>query len=258
MPTPTVNFILRSGAKKNPWTPAQITTALWLDANDASTITLNGSNVSQWNDKSGNSRNLIQPTTASQPTYSTNSLNSKATIDFPTNKTMVNNAFTIGTTSTVFAVIKPNSLNSGQNRDFITTGATADNSKAHILFHDVSSTRSLALYAGVGFSTPNVLTQGLWSVIGGITNGASSELRSNGIVVATGNAGNQSWTSGIRLGSNSYSTFYSIATYAEVIVTSKVLSQSDKQKIEGYLAHKWGLTANLPAGHPYKTTAPTV
>lgn len=28
------------------------------------------------------------------------------------------------------------------------------------------------------------------------------------------------------------------------------------QKIEGYLAHKYGLTANLPLSHPYKTIAP--
>lgn len=33
-------------------------------------------------------------------------------------------------------------------------------------------------------------------------------------------------------------------------------TQSDRQKIEGYLSHKHGLTANLPADHPYKTTAP--
>jgi hypothetical protein len=248
------HFFSGVSKKKKFWTPSQIVPDVWYDADDSSTITLNGSTVSQWNDKSGNSRNLTQPTTASQPTYSTNSLNSKATIDFPTSKTMVNNAFTIGTTSTVFAVIKPNAINSGvgNNRDFITTGATGDNTKAHILFHDASSTSSLALYAGVGFSSPNVLTQGLWSIIGGITNGASSEIRNNGRVVATGNAGSQSWTSGIRLGANSYTTFYSIATYAEVIVTSKVLSQSDKQKIEGYLAWKWGLQHMLTSTHPYR------
>jgi hypothetical protein len=32
---------------------------------------------------------------------------------------------------------------------------------------------------------------------------------------------------------------------------------SNKQnEAEGYLAHKWGLTAKLPSNHPYKTTAP--
>ena len=31
---------------------------------------------------------------------------------------------------------------------------------------------------------------------------------------------------------------------------------SDVEKAEGYLAHKWGLTANLPVSHPYKSSAP--
>lgn len=31
---------------------------------------------------------------------------------------------------------------------------------------------------------------------------------------------------------------------------------TDVQKAEGYLAHKWGLTANLPVSHPYKSSAP--
>ncbi len=31
---------------------------------------------------------------------------------------------------------------------------------------------------------------------------------------------------------------------------------TDVQKAEGYLAHKWGLTSNLPVSHPYKSSAP--
>lgn len=43
---------------------------------------------------------------------------------------------------------------------------------------------------------------------------------------------------------------------AEVILFSDVLSDSDRQKVEGYLAWKWGLQASLPAGHPYHDAAP--
>lgn len=43
----------------------------------------------------------------------------------------------------------------------------------------------------------------------------------------------------------------------EVLVFSSSLSPSDREKVEGYLAHKWGLTSLLPGGHPYKTIAPT-
>lgn len=34
------------------------------------------------------------------------------------------------------------------------------------------------------------------------------------------------------------------------------LNTADRQRLEGYLAHRWGLTGNLPGGHPYKTTPP--
>lgn len=44
---------------------------LWLDAADGATITSSSSNVSQWNDKSGSSRNFTQPTGANQPVVGT-------------------------------------------------------------------------------------------------------------------------------------------------------------------------------------------
>jgi N-acetylneuraminic acid mutarotase len=42
----------------------------------------------------------------------------------------------------------------------------------------------------------------------------------------------------------------------EIVALKSLSSISDRQKIEGYLAHKWGLAASLPTGHPYKTNAP--
>ena len=43
---------------------------------------------------------------------------------------------------------------------------------------------------------------------------------------------------------------------AEVTIFSEALSTANRQKMEGYYAWKYALTANLPAGHPYKTVAP--
>jgi hypothetical protein len=42
----------------------------------------------------------------------------------------------------------------------------------------------------------------------------------------------------------------------EVVICEGVLSDSDREKVEGYLAHKWGLEGNLDAGHPYKAAPP--
>jgi hypothetical protein len=42
----------------------------------------------------------------------------------------------------------------------------------------------------------------------------------------------------------------------ELIVFASPQDVVIRNKLEGYLAHKWGLTANLPSDHPYKTNAP--
>jgi hypothetical protein len=43
---------------------------------------------------------------------------------------------------------------------------------------------------------------------------------------------------------------------AEVVSVSAAISLADKQRIEGYLAHKWGIA--LEAGHPYEAAPPLV
>ena len=44
----------------------------------------------------------------------------------------------------------------------------------------------------------------------------------------------------------------------EVVIVDGELSTEDRQKMEGYLAWKWGQVSKLPAAHPYKNAAPTV
>jgi hypothetical protein len=41
-----------------------------------------------------------------------------------------------------------------------------------------------------------------------------------------------------------------------VIICKSVLPPIDYQKLEGYLAHKWGFAGNLPSAHLYKTLEP--
>lgn len=43
----------------------------------------------------------------------------------------------------------------------------------------------------------------------------------------------------------------------EFIATSNALTPSDRQDVEGYLAAKWGLSAQLPSYHPYKNFQPS-
>ena len=64
-----IKFPIIYNAPAKAWTPAQLPTAIWLDATDSGTITLNGATISQWNDKSGNGRDVLQSTAANQPAW---------------------------------------------------------------------------------------------------------------------------------------------------------------------------------------------
>ena len=44
--------------------------------------------------------------------------------------------------------------------------------------------------------------------------------------------------------------------YYEVLVFNTRLTSTERQTVEGYLAWKWGLQADLPAAHPHLSTAP--
>jgi len=41
------------------------------------------------------------------------------------------------------------------------------------------------------------------------------------------------------------------------MITGSGFSDSDRQRVEGYLAHKWGCEGDLGSDHPYKSSAPT-
>jgi|GEM_PF-3171598 len=43
---------------------------------------------------------------------------------------------------------------------------------------------------------------------------------------------------------------------AEILWYSNSLNNLDRQKVEGYLAHKWGLAFQLPSDHPYREKSP--
>jgi hypothetical protein len=42
----------------------------------------------------------------------------------------------------------------------------------------------------------------------------------------------------------------------EILIWSRALSADDLARTEGYLAHRWGIAAKLPAAHPYKSAPP--
>jgi len=247
------------------WTPAQITTELWFDAADASTITLNGSTVSQWDDKSGNSRNISQATSGNQPAYS--SVNSEITFDGNNDILSNSSVGALGLISvSMIAVIKMNS--GGANEDLpVGIGETLQTGKIRSFYRASNGTT----VGFAGWSRDVASSTHSWDVGGDyhIFFGSNDKLiaSSNVLLSRDGITPTVHSTSGdliatadgFSVGSlrgGSVANYYSAISVKEIIVFYSTITDDDRQRIEGYLAHKWGLTANLPADHPYKTLPP--
>lgn len=233
------------------WTPSQISTATWLDADDASTIVLNGSTVSQWTDKSGNSLNATQAIAAQQPAYSIAAINGKNALSLDGVDDWMSLATATYTDSgCAFAVISPNSdptysafLSVSSEYTLYLGGAT--------LTQVLRSTRITPGALGVPSTGAFILGYRSHSL------SPLYELAVNGSVVATNTVAFTVANPPNSIGSNQ-STNKFAGLFAELVLVNAQVSLDNRQRMEGYLAWKWGLQGNLPVGHPYKNSPPTV
>ena len=263
------------------WTPAALCTpvalgsslSLWLDADDSSTITLNGSTVSQWDDKSGNGRHVSQATAVNQPTYQSTGLNGKGTLNFNgkfiqaqtawvnyTNGLQVISVFRNRNTATSVSYANRIAGGSPQTRLQNIVIPSGNEFQSRIFGH------ADATEAWIGRASP-MPTLNQWTILGTLYNGGNNnsavEIYLNAQKSDTTNNSNgvfskQTTTSSIPLAIGAQANGGTLTTgdYAEFIVIQDALSTTDRQRLEGYLAHKWGLIANLPSDHPFKSTPP--
>jgi len=63
-------------------------------------------------------------------------------------------------------------------------------------------------------------------------------------------------TTGIGISDPFMSRYYN-GYIGDFIFFGTSYTTTEREKTEGYLAWKWGIQANLPSGHPYKSAAPT-
>jgi hypothetical protein len=249
------------------WTPAAITTALWLDAADASTVTTVSGNVSQWNDKSGNSRHVAQGTAGSRPAYTSAGLNGLNVITFDgTADHLFNTSAALQRNvgaSTIWAVARPGGNTAAQK--FILQTLTPAPASRAILAYDTSN----GFFAGGRRETANTFqgtTPAAYSSSARILcaqfDYANATLTTfeNGTQAATRSfqtAGNTPNDGGaLYIGSNQTSGGFWNDIICEIVMINSVPSQSLRERVEGYLAHRWGLTGGLPGGQPFLTFPP--
>lgn len=247
-------FVKTTQPSQQLWTPADIQTLLWFDASDSNSITLNGNNVSQWNDKSGNAYNGTQAVAASQPLY-TGSLNNKNVVYFNSDGLSLPLIDYVDRNMSVYAVFNK----------------TANSSYQVVLTAAKAAANSVAILASVG--------PGRWGSYTSIDVNASTTVDSNYSIFSmvgdvpinrvnfwkngTDNGTVDGyWTANTvfnssYIGTDQYGSVF-FGNLAEIVYVNQTNSTSDRQRMEGYLAWKWGLEANLPNDHPYKNSAPLV
>ncbi len=236
--------------------------SLWLDAADRTTITLSGSNVTQWNDKSGNGNNVTQGTGSLQPTYSSTS---NAIVFNATGYLSIPNALSLITpTYTVFVVDKRATSNVSF---FIGEHTVAIANTALILgYNDTSTSHHTTAYvadlqvtipAYQGASEPRRMHRFGYTgttrntFINGGQYSASQSFSNTLPVWSNANVGAGFWSPG-----QAGQTWWYVGNIHEVLFFNRVLTTSESQQVEGYLAWKWGLLSNLPTNHTYRLVKP--
>ena len=236
------------GASALDFTPGSVPgLTLWLDAADTATITSSSNNVTQWNDKSGLGYHF---TSSSNPRTGTKTINGLNVIDTGTNSTAnLNNAsIPIGPNYTMFFVAHQTACQAQCNlfsNSYM--GMVTYNYSYNALMSNGTTWSTGTRFPNSGMmSSPSIME--FMCASGGVGvmyhNGISSTSNQyqyykdgtmpGGMTLSTNNASSQ-WLGNI----------------AEVIVYNNCLSTANRQKVEGYLAWKWGLQGKLPAIHPW-------
>jgi len=225
-----------------PFNPSQITTTLWLDSTDSSTLTDDGAGlISQWRDKSGNN-NHANGVTTGRPTLTLAVQNGLNVLRFsPPNSLEIVNRLTLTGEYTIFTVLSRRVITG--TRIFI--GDSLTDAK---LGHTVPSTQRFfarSLSAGSNDQTivyPTAINVfGLISVQRDASNKVDYQFNNTSAVRLYADA-SQSGTTGVRrIGNDNAGTAGWNGDIAEVIVIDGNVSSALKTQINNYLITKYNL-----------------
>jgi hypothetical protein len=239
---------------------------LWLDGADSSTIT-GTTSVTAWRDKSTNAyvANSFVNSVAN-PSSVSNIQNGNGVIRYTAGNGSSIANFVLAQTMSIFMLYYP--INQSTNGPFLEHSPDA-NTNSGLYFHANGGDNFLINAGTTGYPFPsvnfgNTTVSNTWQLIQGINpdtvNSNKIAFYVNGTTRASGATQSAAITVTKTLyingrggtGNLSYNTYL-----AELIIYNTALTPSQRQRVEGYLAQKWGLQSSLPANHPFKTIAPT-
>ena len=237
-----------------PWTPADISTTAWYDAADAGTITESSGAVSQWNDKSGNGNHAAQGSAADQPATG-GAINGVNAIDFnplSSTKQYLTTDLEQLTTVSIYLVIDPTARGINGYGAAIGANAAGHGQNSGLFW-------PLEQYATGTERNDVYYTDSTLDKV--FCNGIEDSANHNFEPVILSHQGTSLPTANLKylIGNRAASLqsgFAYMGLMGEIIICPQEHDLATRQKMEGYLAHKWSLEANLPVNHPYKELAP--
>lgn len=251
------------------WSPTLLPDLqVWFDATKFSGL-VDGTAVATWADSSGNARNATQGVAASKPLYKVGIQNGLPALLFDgVNDMLATAAFNWPTVQATIVAVGYSDLAS--SRQFVTWG---DDPILQVgafgLLRESGLRLSTSLRGTVGQSafTTSTTINGGWHVMAGLcdmglASGETAVVLDGSFGTIGGSNNNNLDTSfgafGFGLGAGTSFSRPLSGYLGEVVVYSRVLTTSERQIVEGYLAWKWGLSSLLPSTHPFKTYAPHV
>lgn len=235
---------------------------LWLDAGDGVTYP---EGVMTWQDKSGQNNHALQATPANRPLWVNNILEGKPVIRFDGSSSYLEIAADVlaeGNDITILSVLNKNDTSldrrwisaAEDSAEFWPVWSLQITGGGNLRFFLYTGDTPHALVGSTGivddefflFSSRYSSTDDVW------------DMHLNGFLEdeddKTGDL--DRITLGTDIGFYRHAQTYWDGDIAEIIIYDRALSTEDQQKIEGYLAHKYGLENELPEGHPYKDFPP--
>lgn len=264
----SIQQFLMTTASGGTFQPDDITGLVaWWDASDESTFTLTGSAVDRWYDKVLITRYGEQTTAGAKPAWSSTARNSKPGVTFDGGDRLPLSAITdlpTGQSNSVIFVVGYTVYYLNWSK-VIAWGGTSGTYPMRA----IGTTATDGFHTWDGWGTPDSNSAMQWSgdnlVYQAILktgtdmypkyhiNGSSTANTGTTLVGATtstsrGTIGDAATTTDAGENWN--------GVVQEILVYNEELSDTDRQKVEGYAAHKWALTSLLPSDHPYKSVAP--
>ena len=226
------------------WTPSQLQTALWIDPSGyASSVDLA--------DKSNDARPLSPGGTAAI-TFAT--VGSKQGLQFNGNNWIgIGGPALVNQTITAFFVLKGNTASNtqalwgGAVEGAAPNGTTLD----AIIPIAQSGGASTEVFRGASGVLPSINgTQVTWANRGAAYTAITANTPQ--VLALTKAALTQPAE---RIAAAPFN-FRNTGAMGEIVFAKGDISPADRQRMEGYLAHRWGTQAALPAGHPHKASPP--